>query len=681
MASTLLINSCTFVLLLATSFVSPLSFNLSTIGPDHANRDITLQGDAYISREGLQVTTDERTRLSSAGTGRATYVDPLRLWDNATGNVTDFDTHFSFVIQSASSTACTADGLAFFLAPLNSTIPLNSSGAGLGLAFRNATANVSGSPFVAVEFDTFVNSENDPPSTGPHVGIDVDSLISAAYAPWRNNLTLGRLTDVWISYRSSSKKILVTFTDFVDNEAHTSSIEYTIDMRNYLPEMVSVGFSAATGECFQKNNVKSWSFSSTLELKTPNVTSPLDPSSSSSRPKTKGGKVIGLVAGLCVAALGLVALGYYWIWTRKRGGTNEDEEEEEDVSSMEMDFQKGSGPRRFSYGELAAATNNFAEELKLGEGGFGGVYRGFLKKVESDVAVKRVSKSSKQGAKEYASEVKIISRLRHRNLVQLIGWCHEKRELLLVYELQPNGSLDSHLFNNKSSLSLRWETRYKIARGLASALLYLHQEWEQCVVHRDIKSSNVMLDSGFNAKLGDFGLARLVDHDKDTHTTILAGTMGYMAPECVMTGRASKESDVYSFGIVALEIATGRRAIEGGMRTVEWVWELYGRGQQLEAADPDVVGYEEREMERLMVVGLWCAHPDDTLRPSIKEVVRLLGFEAEPPPLPSKMPVPTYSAPPPTTSVTSLISATSSSTYSYATSSSASSSSALLRST
>ena len=144
------------------------------------------------------------------------------------------------------------------------------------------------------------------------------------------------------------------------------------------------------------------------------------------------------------------------------------------------------------------------------------------------------------------SEVKIIGRLRHRNLVQLIGWCHEQHELLLVYEYMPNGSLDSHLFGKKTTLT--WPIRYKIAQGLASALLYLHEEWEQCVVHRDIKSSNIMLDSNFNAKLGDFGLARLVDHDLGSQTTVLAGTMGYLAPECVITGKASKDLIVIVLG-------------------------------------------------------------------------------------------------------------------------------------
>jgi serine/threonine protein kinase len=148
-----------------------------------------------------------------------------------------------------------------------------------------------------------------------------------------------------------------------------------------------------------------------------------------------------------------------------------------------------------------------------------------------------VSKGSKQEINEYASKVKIISRLRYKNLVQLIGWCHERGELLLIYEFMPNGSLDSHLFTEKSI----WATRYKVAQGLVSVLLYLHEEWEQCVVHRDIKSSNIMLDSNFNTKLEDFGLARLVDHVKGSQTAVLVGTMGYMAPKCVKTGNASKE--------------------------------------------------------------------------------------------------------------------------------------------
>ncbi|KAL8554877.1 hypothetical protein ACS0TY_002884 [Phlomoides rotata] len=651
-----LISNSWTVFFLFPVIVSSLSFNFSSFGPGDQNVNIKVQGDAYISPEGIQVTTDESSKLSSRGTGHATYVKPFYLWNNSSGNVSDFDTNFSFVVQS-DNTVCSADGFAFFLSPLNWSIPLNSSGKGLGLS-NNVTTNASaagGDPFFAVEFDTFSNRNWDPPAPSqrtPHVGIDINSVISANTVLWPVNITDGDRNDVRIRYDSLTRNLSVVFTVYKGNNRNQSRLEDEVDLR-YLPEWVSVGFSAATGACFEKHNVKSWSFNSNgLDLDDENPS--INPEGK--KTKAKAGLVIGLVAGLSVFVLAVILLV---ICLRRKKSEKGNEEEFVFDVSMENEFERGSGPKKFSYAELVRATDNFSEEHKLGEGGFGGVYLGFLKDSNSDVAVKRVSKSSKQGAKEYASEVRIISRLRHRNLVQLIGWCHEKRELLLVYEFLPNGSLDSHLFEDKSSLS--WETRYKVAQGLASALLYLHEEWEQCVIHRDIKSSNVMLDSSFNAKLGDFGLARLVDHEAESQTTVLAGTMGYMAPECVITGKASKESDVYSFGIVALEIACGRKPIDGRaqgsqVRLVEWVWELYGRGVHLEAGDPKLgEEYNEEEMERLMVVGLWCAHPDHTLRPSIRQAIQVLSSEAQPPVLPSKLPVPTYLAPAPY-SVSSLLS-------------------------
>jgi serine/threonine protein kinase len=191
-------------------------------------------------------------------------------------------------------------------------------------------------------------------------------------------------------------------------------------------------------------------------------------------------------------------------------------------------------------------TNNFTSDRKLGQGGFGAVYKGYFADLDLQVAVKKISRGSRQGKKEYVTEVKVISQLRHRNLVKLLGWCHDKGEFLLVYEFMPNGSLDSHLFGKRSPLS--WGVRHKITLGLASSLLYLHEEWERCVVHRDIKSSNVMLDSSFNVKLGDFGLAKLMDHEIGPQTTVVAGTLGYLAPKYASTSKARKESDVYSFG-------------------------------------------------------------------------------------------------------------------------------------
>ncbi|KAM7470578.1 hypothetical protein LguiA_008761 [Lonicera macranthoides] len=619
-----------------------LTFNFPNIF-DHQG-DITFgNNQSYISAQGLQVTPNELGIDRTQRAGRATYKTPLHLWDNSSSELAHFSTNFTFVIDSSRSRPY-ADGLAFFLARNNSVI---TTGGAIGLPVDPTTINAT-DPFVAVEFDTFRNLGWDPmnstnSSDFDHVGIDINSLASVQFERWFSNITGGAVNEAWVNYDATSQNLSVVFTGFRNNRTVIqSSLSYTVDLRQVLPEWVIFGFSASTGNYFQKNTVRSWSFtSSTLK-----VDEDQSNGGTQRRKKNNTGLVVGVSVGVGVSVLvgALVLLGF--------GFKRREKKKREDLGVdefMDNEFEMGRGPKRFLYKELVRATNHFAEDDKLGEGGFGGVYKGFLRDMNTYVAVKRVSSTSRQGIKEYASEVKIISRLRHRNLVQLIGWCHEKGELILVYEFMGNGSLDTHLFKEKSLLA--WGTRFKIARGVASALLYLHEEWEQCVVHRDIKSSNIMLDMSFNAKLGDFGLARLVDHQKGGQTTVVAGTMGYMAPEYMETGKASKESDVFSFGVVALEIACGRKPIdfkahESQIRMVEWVWDLYGTGKLLDAVDPKMDSdFDDQEMKRLMIVGLWCAHPDSKLRPSIRQAIHVLNLEAALPNLPSKMPVATYFAP------------------------------------
>jgi len=322
----------------------------------------------------------------------------------------------------------------------------------------------------------------------------------------------------------------------------------------------------------------------------------------------------------------------------------------EAVELIELEQGTGvTGPRRFSFDELAAATDNFSDDRKLGEGGFGSVYRGFLEGLNLHVAIKRVSKTSPQGWKEFVSEVKTISGLRHRNLVLLIGWCCSGggggggSDLLLVYELMPSGSVDSHLHN--PSKHLGWRERYQIVLGIGSVLVYLHHETEPRVVHRDVKPSNVMLDVAITAKLGDFGLARAVeDGARRSWTTVPAGTTGYLDPECVATGRTSVESDVYSFGVVLLEIASGRRPVatlpDGSTaHLAQRVRDLHDAGRVLDAADARLGGdYHAEQMERVLVVGLWCAHPDRSLRPDVRHAVNVLRFDGPLPILPARMP-------------------------------------------
>ncbi|KAK7250634.1 hypothetical protein RIF29_33180 [Crotalaria pallida] len=621
-----------FLLVMTMTTVESVSFNLSTFMPNLYL--INFQGDAFSSNGVLQLTKNQLDGPITSSVGRASFDQPVKLWDRETKELTDFTTHFSFVMKAVDPVRF-GDGLSFFIAPFQSEIPSNSTGGFLGLFSPESAFNASKNQIVAVEFDSFMNGW-DPSSD--HVGINVNSIESVKNVIWKSSIKNGSIANAWISYNSSTKNLSV-FLTYADNPSFNGNctLWHVIDFRDFLPELVRIGFSAATGQWIEIHNILSWSFNSNLDT---------------SSKKHKVGLGVGLSVGFgsltCV-----VGLLWFTIWRRrkgKNGGKEANNTTGFDASIDDDEFERGTGPKRFTYQELSRATNSFEENGKLGEGGFGGVYKGFLGSSNLEIAVKKVSKGSKQGKKEYISEVRIISRLRHRNLVQLIGWCHEQGELLLVYEYMPNGSLDSHLFGNR--VNLHWTLRYKVALGLASALLYLHEEWEQCVVHRDIKSSNVMLDSNYNAKLGDFGLARLVDHELGSQTTVLAGTMGYLAPECVTTGKSSKESDVYSFGVVALEIACGRRPVEvkeepGKVRLVEWVWSLYGEGKLLKAADGKLnFEFDERQIECLMIIGLWCCHPDHTMRPSIRQVINVLNFEAALPSLPSKLPVPMYFAPP-----------------------------------
>ncbi|MFS7923303.1 putative protein kinase RLK-Pelle-L-LEC family [Helianthus anomalus] len=345
---------------------------------------------------------------------------------------------------------------------------------------RNTDTGSPKSQLISVEFDSYAD-EWDPPYG--HVGINKNSLCSANFTAWNASIHSGTSVDARLSYRSTTKILTLIWS-------------------------YGAGFSAATGTHVEQHVLQYWEFDSRF-------------STEDEKDNSKKWKLtVGLTLPLALIIIGgIITCTRFCI--RRRTTT----QESLDVL-INDDLQRGAA-KRYSYGELILATNNFSDDQKLGQGGFGSVYKGYLPREAMAVAVKKISQGSKQGKKEYMAEVKINGNLiRHRNLVPLIGWCHDESQFLLVYEYMPNGSLDSHLFGKKSPL--KWSVRYKIAMGLASALLYLHEEVERCVVHRDIKTSNIMLDSRFNMKLGDFGLARLMGHEQ---TTALAGTLGYMAPE------------------------------------------------------------------------------------------------------------------------------------------------------
>ncbi|CAN1282723.1 L-type lectin-domain containing receptor kinase IV.2 [Linum perenne] len=303
------------------------------------------------------------------------------------------------------------------------------------------------------------------------------------------------------------------------------------------------------------------------------------------------------------------------------------------------DWEREYNPQRLCYKDLYRATHGFREKEVLGSGGFGKVYRGILPTSKIEVAVKRISHDSRQGMKEFVAEIVSMGRLRHRNLVQLLGYCRRKGELLLVYDYMPSGSLDKYLFE-PATTTLNWPQRFKILRGVASGLLYLHEEWEQIVLHRDIKASNVLLDADMNGRLGDFGLARLYDHGTNPQTTHVVGTVGYLAPELSRLGKATTATDVYAFGVFMLEVACGKRpidttAIPEEMILVDWVIDCWKRGDILEASDPKLGGdYAKEEMEMVMKLGLLCSHNMEAFRPSMRQVMQYLDGDSNLPEVP-----------------------------------------------
>uniref|UniRef100_M4EU49 non-specific serine/threonine protein kinase n=1 Tax=Brassica campestris TaxID=3711 RepID=M4EU49_BRACM len=287
----------------------------------------------------------------------------------------------------------------------------------------------------------------------------------------------------------------------------------------------------------------------------------------------------------------------------------------------------------FTWRQLQAATNNFDQANKLGEGGFGSVFKGEL----SDgtiIAVKQLSSKSHQVNREFVNDIGMISGLNHPNLVKLYGCCVEKNQLMLVYEYMENNSL-AHMLHGKSSLNLNWRARQKICVGIARGLEFLHEGSMIRMVHRDIKTTNVLLDADLNAKISDFGLARLHEEEHSHISTKIAGTIGYMAPEYALWGQLSEKADVYSFGIVAMEIVSGQsntkqKGSADHVSLINWAVKLQQKGDITEIVDPVLQGdFNTKEAVRMIKVAIVCTNSSPSLRPTMSEVVQMLEGEVE----------------------------------------------------
>ncbi|MED6191585.1 hypothetical protein PIB30_001316 [Stylosanthes scabra] len=290
--------------------------------------------------------------------------------------------------------------------------------------------------------------------------------------------------------------------------------------------------------------------------------------------------------------------------------------------------------RIFTYKELHAATNGFSEDNKLGEGGFGSVYWGKTSDGHQ-IAVKKLKAMNSKAEMEFAVEVEVLGRVRHKNLLGLRGYCAGNEERLIVYDYMPNLSLLSHLHGQFSNeVQLDWKRRINIAIGSGEGLLYLHHEVTPHIIHRDIKASNVLLNSNFEPLVADFGFAKLIPEGVSHMTTRVKGTLGYLAPEYAMWGKVSESCDVYSFGILLLELVTGRKPIEklpGGVkRTItEWAEPFISKSRFRDLVDPKLRGnFDENQVKQAINVAALCVQSEPDKRPNMKQVVNLLkGYE------------------------------------------------------
>lgn len=383
---------------------------------------------------------------------------------------------------------------------------------------------------------------------------------------------------------------------------------------------------------------KAFNVAATPDSPPPSSPSHTSPNSTTSTPLKKnqnGGlsskTVVAIVTTCAIIFLALVALTFTLFWRRKRKFLHVEVENADRTDAMDS--------LKFDLDVVRNATDNFSDTNKLGQGGFGAVYQGQLPDGRQ-IAVKRLSRNSQQGDTEFKNEVLLLARLQHKNLVKLIGFCLELNERILIYEFLSNSSLDQFIYDPVKRSLLDWNIRYKIIGGIARGLLYLHEDSQLRIVHRDLKVSNILLDSEMNPKISDFGMARLFAFDQTQgDTSKIAGTLGYMAPEYVRDGRFSVKSDVFSFGVLLLEVISGQKNGEfskedeaGGLLTCAWKnW----KGAAVDVIDPILRNGCGSEIRRCLHIGLLCVQEIASRRPTMASVVLMLGSNSVTLPLPS----------------------------------------------
>ncbi|KAF3567156.1 hypothetical protein DY000_02017877 [Brassica cretica] len=496
-------------------------------------------------------------------------------------------------------------GLAFVVSP---SMDLRYSGAAtsyLGL-FNRTNDNKTENHILAVELDTNPSSEAIEDSYN-HVGIDVNSIVSVESADAsyfndtsRKNISLplasGKSILVWIDYDGLERLLNVTLAPSSSIKPSVPLLSKSINVSEIFNETMFVGFSGSTGTVKSDQYILAWSFKKGGQAESLDISKP-----PTSPPKSRSkGSSLALILGTTIAGTLLIVLGgvLYLLYKKKK------------YAEVLEQWEKEYSPQRYSFRNLYKATKGFKENQLLGAGGFGKVYKGILPS-GTQIAVKRVYHDAEQGMKQYVAEIASMGRLRHKNLVQLLGYCRRKGELLLVYEYMPNGSLDNYLFNNQN---LTWSQRLNIIKGVASALLYLHEDWEQVVLHRDIKASNILFH----------------DRGENLEATRVVGTIGYMAPELTAMGVTTTWTDVYAFGAFILEVVCGRRPVDPErppeqMILLKWVAICGSRDSLMVTVDSKLEGnFKAEEVKMLLKLGMLCSQSNPENRPSMRLIVQYL---------------------------------------------------------